>query len=251
MDDEKHMGSRRVQAVACIRRASRRAFTLIELLVVMAIVMILAAILIPAVNQALSQARRVSCAGHLRQIGLAGRAYLLDHQGQFPDRRDLKQSLPGGYRPWGDWPPSDPRTGWAAIVWEPYLSAIEVWQCGGVKATSLRGLEQVSQRTGPDPGDAEAMYWMWRFDRIDDPVPIDNFWGKTEDAAIADLVEAANPFIGIPSGPASVELTVDPYFPSTVPSLPNDVRGRAVHPNGRNRLMLDGHVQFLRDHRTR
>jgi prepilin-type processing-associated H-X9-DG protein len=45
-------------------------------------------------------------------------------------------------------------------------------------------------------------------------------------------------------------LVVDPYFPSTVASLPLDLRGHAVHPGGRNRLLLDGHVQYLKDPRT-
>ena len=29
------------------------------------------------------------------------------------------------------------------------------------------------------------------------------------------------------------------------------IRGRAVHPMGRNRLMLDGHVEYKKDKRTR
>jgi prepilin-type processing-associated H-X9-DG protein len=44
---------------------------------------------------------------------------------------------------------------------------------------------------------------------------------------------------------------VDPYFPSTIGSLPEKIKGRAVHAGGRNRLFLDGHVQFLKDSRTR
>jgi prepilin-type N-terminal cleavage/methylation domain-containing protein/prepilin-type processing-associated H-X9-DG protein len=232
-------------------RTGRGGFTLIELLTVVSILAILAAILAPTVHKALSQARRVNCVGNLRQIGLAGRGYLLDHEGEFPDRRDLKTGLPGGYRPWGTWPASDPRAGWAAVVWEPYLGVPEVWHCNGLKASSLWGLPQTAQPTGPDREDAVATYWMWRFDRIDDPVPPDNFWGKSEERAIADLIEEANPFIGIPAGPGQVELAVDPYFPSTIGSLPDAIRGRAVHPGGRNRLYLDGHVDFLRDARTR
>ena len=53
-----------------------------------------------------------------------------------------------------------------------------------------------------------------------------------------------------PSLALDVELVVDTYFPSTVPTLPGDLRGHAVHPGGRNRLLLDGHTLFLKDGRT-
>jgi prepilin-type processing-associated H-X9-DG protein len=91
---------------------------------------------------------------------------------------------------------------------------------------------------------------MWRFDRTDDPVPADNFWGRSEEDCVASLRVAGNPTAGSPNGPSDVELTVDVYFPNTIPAVPADLSGRAAHPGGRNRLMLDGHVQWLRDART-
>ena len=43
---------------------------------------------------------------------------------------------------------------------------------------------------------------------------------------------------------------VDPYFPSTIPTVSPNLRGRSVHFGGRNRLFLDSHVKYLRDPRT-
>jgi prepilin-type processing-associated H-X9-DG protein len=96
-----------------------------------------------------------------------------------------------------------------------------------------------------------ARYWLWRFDRHEFPVPLDNFWGKTEQQALADLWEANHPIIGRPSGPHEVELAVDPYFPSTAPGVPEDLSGKAVHSRGRNQLFMDGHCRFSRDPRLR
>jgi prepilin-type processing-associated H-X9-DG protein len=93
-------------------------------------------------------------------------------------------------------------------------------------------------------------YWAWRFDRPDDPVGLEDFWGKTPAQSLADLQLANDPLVGPITGPCDVELAVDAYFPATVPSISPELKGRAVHPGGRNRLLLDGHAQYLKDRRT-
>lgn len=229
---------------------ARRAFTLIELLTVVAIIATLAALLLPALGRARDQARRAGCISNLRQQGLAWRLYLDENTGRFPDRRDLKSTLPGGYRPWTSWPPSDPRAGWAAVVLGDTNATDGIWSCPSAEKPSWQNAVQTAQAAGATPNHTVVRYWMWRFDRADEPVAADNFWGRSETESVAALRAAANPFTRPPSGPAEVEMAVDVYFPETISTVLTELRGRAAHPGGRNRLMLDGHVQWLRDGRT-
>jgi len=67
-------------------RAPRHAFTLIELLVVVSIIALLIAILLPAMQQAMTHARVVTCLSNQRQIGLGFMAYANDHAGSWPVR---------------------------------------------------------------------------------------------------------------------------------------------------------------------
>ena len=225
-------------------------FTLIELLVVIAIVVVLLTILLPALSQTKQMAQQIVCTSNLRQVSTALEVYLQDHEQRFPDRRDLKQSLPGGYRPWKTWPKSDPRAGWAAVVLEYDLADFEVWTCPAIIGSTLGDAVQSAQAINSKADAPIVTYWMWRFDRIDQPIPLDNFWDKTSQWALHDLQKANNPFIGVPNGLTEVEMMVDPYYPNTISSLPPAIRGRAVHFGGRNRLFLDSHVEFFRDHRT-
>lgn len=232
------------------RRRFDAAFTLIELLVVIAIIAILAALLLPALSRAKQSARRASCLSQLKQQGVAWRIYLDDNHGRFPDARHLKTALPGGYKPWSTWPTSDPRAGWAGVVLSNLIPTASVWSCPALQAASWHAAPQTWQFAGLTTNAPIVRYWMWRFDRPDDPVPLDNFWGRTEAECLLALRAANNPQAGSVSGPAAVELTVDVYFPNTIPAVPGELKGRAAHAGGRNRLMLDSHVEFLRDART-
>ena len=226
-------------------------FTLIELLVVIAIVGILAALLLPALAAAQQRARRVACLSNLRQMGLAWQIYLPDHSDTFPDRRDLKSALPGGYKPWDTWPASDPRAGWAPVALTNLLPASDVWICPALRPSPLLKAPQCAQLSGGHTNAVRVAYWMWRFDRMDAEVALDNFWGKTVEQAVADLRLAGNPNAPPPAGPTELELTVDIYFPRTVPSLPPELSGATAHPKGRNRLFADGHADYVRDARLR
>lgn len=79
-------------------KAGQAGFSLIELLTVIAIMGVLVALLLPAVQAAREAARGVSCANHLRQIGLATHLYLDVHRGVMPfhvgegDLTDVRQS---------------------------------------------------------------------------------------------------------------------------------------------------------------
>jgi prepilin-type N-terminal cleavage/methylation domain-containing protein/prepilin-type processing-associated H-X9-DG protein len=231
-------------------QTNRRAFTLIELLVVIAIIAILAAILFPVFSRAKESAKRTVCSSNLRQISNAIVMYETDYDDRLPDRRDLKISLPGGYRPWTSWPPSDPRAAWAISVLHPYTKNDDIWSCQSIRSGPLGSAIQVRQASGPAATAPTSNYWMWRFDRPDDPVAIDNLWGKNEQQAVEDLRAANNPQVGMPDGPADVEMIVDPYFPKTIPTVAAGMKGLATHFGGRNRSFLDGHVKFLKDQRT-
>jgi prepilin-type N-terminal cleavage/methylation domain-containing protein len=60
----------------------RRAFTLVELLVVIAVISILAGLLLPALDNALNQARSIACLNNLKQNGIAFSMYGNDANGK-------------------------------------------------------------------------------------------------------------------------------------------------------------------------
>ncbi len=239
------------------RRQCRSAFTLIELLVVIAIIAILAALLLPALASAKKKGQQAVCLSNLKQIGLAFAIYLNDHDDRFPDRRDLKSSLPGGYMPWSTWPASDPRAGWAATTFSNECPNFNVWSCPASLNSATGNATQSVQAVFSDINAPLCRYWAWRFDRTNDmsaATMITDFWTKSASQAVTDLqvnnIPTVDPTIGPINGAVDVELAVDPYYPSTVPTVDPTLKGRTIHAGGRCRVFLDDHVQFIRDART-
>ena len=235
------------------RRRPSAGFTLVELLVVIAMIAILAVLLLPTLTRAKQKSQQAACLSNLKQIGLAFAVYLGDHSDFFPDRRDLKITLPGNYRPWTTWPPSDPRAGWAALQFSNECPNFNVWSCpAAVNSTSGNAVQSI-QAISTDSNAPLCRYWAWRFDRtnqMSDPTMLEDFWTKSVSQAVTDLQTANDPTVGIINGGADVELVVDPYFPKTIPTVDPELSARTVHGGGRCRIFLDSHAQFITDPRT-
>jgi len=78
-------------------RGRRRAFTLVELLVVMGIIAVLIGLLLPAMQASRGAVRRMQCANHMKQLGLAIHNYHSIHNAIVPGR--IWKPLPNGNFP--------------------------------------------------------------------------------------------------------------------------------------------------------
>ena len=241
---------------------AKRAFTLIELLVVIAIISILAAIFISRVPEGARERAAAACQSNLKQIGLAMIQYEQDSDERLPDRRDLKAPytlpLPSALQspPWPGFPFSDPRASWAALVLNPYIKGDAIWSCPSMTGTTLGE----DQRVKETQGGLTTRYWMWRFDRHEQPFKLTDCWGKLPSQCVADIdTQNTGPHPEttidplVPQSEADLELAVDPYVPicPAACATPPSLQGLAVHFGGRNRVFFDGHVKYLRDVRER
>ena len=74
----------KVNYLSEVHNDNRAGFTLVELLVVIGILSLLIAILLPVLTQAKHHARRMACAGNLRQVGVAIHLYADDFDDTIP-----------------------------------------------------------------------------------------------------------------------------------------------------------------------
>ena len=91
-------------------------FTLIELLVVVAIISLLVSILLPSLSAAREKARRIKCAGNVKQMVLAMTMYSDEYNGYYPALLMAGNLLNANWSTWHQ-------------LLEPYLQTLKVKDC--------------------------------------------------------------------------------------------------------------------------
>jgi prepilin-type processing-associated H-X9-DG protein/prepilin-type N-terminal cleavage/methylation domain-containing protein len=196
-----------------MRRWLRAGFALTELLIVVAVIVLLAAMMFPVFAQAREAARRTRCLTNLRQLGLAHRMYVHDHDDTLPA-----------------W---DMPAAWGSLLWTEFLRPyyrdsrlLDEGLASPVERESNTWLSGYALLTwGPDGNDTrENPYWRW---------PGSPSW-PTEKQSSMQLAEVRRPS-------ETVQFVDGGTFRNN--SLFGSSIIRLQHPNGRfNAAFVDGHA---------
>ena len=203
-----------------------KAFTIIELLVVVAIIAIFAAVLFPVFAKAREKARQATCAGNLRQLGMAFQQYTLDYDERLPSTYCCSQGINdkrGGWVAYNSFPANDPGGRFDVKVGNlyPYVKNTQVYICPDDAEGRVSGDSYAVNSCAMEPMDASQLYPGKSLAQIDNS------------SGMMLLGEEAAHQFG--------RGTDDGYF-----RFQNNIADNR-HTNGSNLQFVDGHVKWCSD----
>lgn len=111
-------------------QSRHQGFSLLELLFVLSIIALLSSLLFPVFLSVRGQARQISCASNLRQIGLGIAMYGQDCDGLYPHAIDpVDRAAPSGWFAFPEFQAAIPRLGQLHEVLQPYIASSAIWSC--------------------------------------------------------------------------------------------------------------------------
>ena len=206
------------------RPGSTLGFTLIELLIVIAIVAILAAILLPVFAAARARAYRTACAANQKQIGLAVLMYAGENDDKLMPGRPLAAPNPETGSDWA---------GWAGAV-HPYAREPRVFVCP---------TDDTARRT-VGGGTFYPVTYFFNMDLsarfTPGGLPLSALQAPAATVLAAEATGGIAPITARLDDPAEADSVLANRFVRV------DGPGANRHGEGRNFLLADGHVRWLR-----